>query len=133
MRSRPLFDDLERWLRTALDTLSRKSDTAANLYALKLWPALLRYCDDGAIQIDNSAAERALRGMAIGRCNYLFAGADRGGERAAAIYSLIGTARLNGVGPEAGLRHVLTHIADHPVSPVDDFLPWHFAAQIPTA
>ena len=80
--------------------------------------ALLRYCDDGAIEIDNSAAERALRGVAIGRRNYLFAGA-------AAIYSLIGTGKLNGVDPEAWLRHVLTHIADHPVNRVDDFLPWN--------
>jgi len=106
-RSRPLLDELEHWLRTTLDTLSRKSDTAAAiLYALKLWPALLRYCDDGAIEIDNSAAERALRGVAIGRRNYLFAGADSGGERAAAIYSLIGTAKLNGVDPEAWLRQL---------------------------
>jgi hypothetical protein len=125
-RSRPLLDDLERWLRTTLDTLSRKSDTAAAiLYALKLWRALLRYVEDGAVEIDNSAAERALRGVAIGRRNYLFAGADSGGERAAAIYSLIGTAKLNGVDAEAWLRHVLTHIADHPVNRVDEFLPWN--------
>ena len=109
-----------------LDKLSRKSDTAAAiLYALNLWPALLRYCDNGIIEIDNSAAERALRGVAIGRRNYLFAGADSDGERAAAIYSLIGTAKLGGVDPEAWLRHVLTNIADHPVNRVDDFLPWN--------
>jgi hypothetical protein len=130
-----LVDDLERWLRATLETLSRKSDTAAAiLYALKLWPALLRYCDDGAIEIDNSAAERALRGVAIGRrCNYLFAGTDSGGERAAAIYTLIGTAKLNDVDPEAWLRHVLAHIADHPVNRVEDFLPWRCAAQITSA
>jgi hypothetical protein len=87
--------------------------------------ALLRYCDDGAVEIDNSAAERALRDVAIGRRNYLFAGADSGGERAAAIYSPIGTAKLNGVDPEAWLRHVLTHSADHPVNRVDDSLPWN--------
>lgn len=111
-RARPLLDDLERWLRAPLEKLSRKSDTVAAIqYALNLWPALVRYCDDGAIEIDNSAAERALRGIAIGRRNYLFAGADSGGERAAAIYSLIGTAKLNGVDPEAWLRHVLTQIA----------------------
>ena len=133
-RARPLLDDMERWLRVTLDTLSRKSDTtAAILYALKLWPALLRYCGDGAIEIDNSAAERALRGIAIGRRNYLFAGADSGGERAAAIYSLIGTAKLNGVDPEAWLRHVLANIADHPVNRVDDFLPWNCAAQFASA
>jgi transposase len=130
-RSRPLIDDFERWLRATLEKLSRKSDTsAAILYALNLWQALARYCDDGVIEIDNSAAERALRGVAIGRRNYLFAGADSGGERVASIYSLIGTAKLNGVDPEAWLRHVLTHIADHPVNRVDDFLPWNCSAQL---
>ena len=93
---------------------------------------MLRYCDNGIIEIDNSAAERALRGVAIGRLNYLFAGADSDGERAAAVYSLIGTAKLGGVDPEAWLRHVLTHIADHPVNRVDDFLPWNCAAQLPS-
>ena len=108
-RARPLLDDLEKWLRAQLEKLSRKSDTsAAIMYTLNMWPALLRYCDNGVIEIDNSAAERALRGIAIGWRNYLFAGADSGGERAAAIYSLIGTAKLNGVDPEAWLRHVLT-------------------------
>ena len=133
-RAKPLINDLELWLRASLDKLSRKSDTsAAILYALNLWPALVRYCSDGAIEIDNSAAERALRGVAIGRRNYLFAGADTGGERAAAIYSLIGTAKLNGVDPEAWLRHVLAHIADHPVNRVDEFLPWHCAGQLAPA
>ncbi|MBV8634165.1 MAG: IS66 family transposase [Burkholderiaceae bacterium] len=130
-QSRPLLDDLERWLNATLSTLSRKSDTAAAiLYSLKLWPALTRYIDDGRIEIDNSAAERALRGVALGRRNFLFAGADSGGERAAAMYGLIGTARLNGVDPEAWLRHVLAHIADHPVNRVDDFLPWNCADKL---
>ena len=130
-QAKPLLDDLQRWLQTTLATLSRKSDTAAAiLYALKLWPALTRYADDGRIEIDNSAAERALRGVALGRRNFLFAGADSGGERAAAMYGLIGTARLNGIDPEAWLRHVLTHIADHPVNRVDDFLPWNCAAKL---
>ena len=89
--------------------LSRKSDTAAAIrYALSRWPALMRYGDDGRIEIDNNAAERALRAVALGRKNYLFAGSDSGGERAAAIYSLIGSAKLNGLDPEAYLRHVLT-------------------------
>jgi transposase len=80
-----------------LEKLSPKSDSsAAILYAPNLWPALLLYCDNGVIEIDNPAAERALRGIAIGRRNYLFAGAESVGERAAAIYSLIGTARLRG-------------------------------------
>ena len=85
-----------------LEKLSHKPDTsAAILYALNLWPALLRYCGNSVIEIDNSAAERALRGIAIGRRKYLFAGADSGGKRATAIYSLIGTAKLNWVDPEA--------------------------------
>lgn len=132
--AKPLIDDLERWLRGMLENLSRKSDTsAAIMYALNLWPALVRYCDDGMIEIDNSAAERALRGVAIGRRNYLFAGADTGGERAAAIYSLIGTAKLNGVDPEAWLRHVLAHIADHAINRVDEFLPWNCAEMLQSA
>ena len=132
--AKPLIDALERWLRGMLEKLSRKSDTsAAIMYALNLWPALARYYDDGMTEIDNSAAERALRGVAIGRRNYLFSGADTGGERAAAVYSLIGTAKLNGVDPEAWLRHVLAHIADHPVNRVDEFLPWHCAGQLAPA
>lgn len=100
--AKPLIDDLERRLCGMLEKLSRKSDTlAAILYALNLWPTLARSRDDGMIEIDNAAAERAPCGVAIGRRNYLFAGADTGGERAAAIYSLIGTAKLNGIDPEA--------------------------------
>jgi transposase len=130
-QAKPLLNDLERWLHATLGTLSRKSDTAAAiLYSLKLWPALTGYIDDGRIEIDNSAAERSLRGIALGRRNFLFAGADSGGERAAAMYGLIGTAKLNGVDPEAWLRHVLTHIADHPVNRVDDFLPWNCADRL---
>ncbi len=133
-RSRPLLDDLERWLRAALDKLPRKFDTAATiLHALNLWPALARYYDDGAIEVDNSAAERVLRAIAIGRRNYLFAGADSGGARAAVIYSLIGTARLNGIDPDTWLRHVLAQIGDHPVNRVDEFLPRHYVQQIKPA
>ena len=84
------------------------------------------YCDDGHLEIDNNAAERALRAVAVGRKNYLFAGSDVGGERAAAIYSLIGTAKLNGRDPEAYLREVLTRIADHPITHIEELLPWHF-------
>ncbi|CAJ0783648.1 IS66 family transposase [Ralstonia chuxiongensis] len=123
--ARPLLDQLHAWLSATLETLSRKSDTSrAILYALNRWAALTRYCDDGHLEIDNLPVERALRGVAIGRRNYLFAGADSGGERAAAIYSLIGTAKLNGIDPEAYLRHVLAHIADHPINRVDELMPW---------
>ena len=90
-RARPLLQSLRDWFEVSLTKLSRKSDTTAAIrYALGLWPALTRYCDDGRLEIDNNAAERALRAVALGRKNYLFAGSDTGGERAAAIYSLIG-------------------------------------------
>jgi transposase len=89
---------------------------------------LTRCCGDGLlIEIDNSAAERALRGVAPDRKNYLFAGADSDGERAAAMYSLIETAKLNGIDPQAYLRHVLSHIADHPINRINELLPWHVA------
>lgn len=85
----------------------------------------MRYLDDGELEIDNNAAERALRAVALGRKNYLFAGSDAGGERAAAMYSLIGTAKLNGVDPEAYLRQVLERIADHPINRIRELLPWN--------
>jgi transposase len=130
-RARPLLDAMKTWMQHSLGQLSRKSDVAAAIrYALTLWDALVRYVDDGRIEIDNSAAERALRSVALGRKNYLFAGSDRGGERAAVLYALIGTARLNGIDPEAYLRHVLTHIADHPISRIEELLPWHLAPSL---
>lgn len=127
-RSRPLLESMRQWLESRLPELSRKSDTTAAIrYTLGLWQALLRYVDDGRLEIDNNAAERALRTVALGRKNYLFAGSDHGGERAAAIYSLIGTAKLNDLDPEAYLREVLTRIADHPVNRIADLLPWNIA------
>jgi hypothetical protein len=125
-RARPLLDWLKQWLEETLGKLSRKSDTAlAVRYALSRWDALLRYVDDGRLEIDNNPAERALRTVALGRKNYLFAGSDSGGERAAAIYSLIGTAKLNGLDPEAYLRNVLSRIADHPINHIEELLPWN--------
>jgi hypothetical protein len=119
---------LHDWLNTMLTRLSRKSDTAMAIrYALARWRALSRYLDDGSIEIDNSAAERALRAVALGRKNYLFCGSDAGGQAAAAIYSLIGTAKLNGIDPERYLQHVLESIADLPITRIHEMLPWNFA------
>jgi len=127
-RSRPLLDDLRRWMEKALRNLSSKSETAAAIrYALSRWRALTRFTEDGTLEIDNSAAERALRAVALGRKNFLFAGSDSGGERAAAMYSLIGSAKLNGLDPELYLRTVLARVADHPVSHIQDLLPWNLA------
>ncbi|MEN7528668.1 IS66 family transposase [Cupriavidus sp. DL-D2] len=129
----PLLEQLRAWLAATLETLSKKSDTSrAILYALNRWQALTRYCDDGRLEIDNLPVERALRGVAIGRRNYLFAGADSGGDRAAAIYSLVGTAKLNNVDPEAYLRFVLERIADHAINRVDELMPWAVANQLPS-
>jgi Transposase and inactivated derivatives len=129
-RSRPLLESLKQWLEQTLGKLSRKSDTAmAVRYALGRWEALLRYCDDGRLEIDNNAAERSLRAVALGRKNYLFAGSDRGGESAATIYSLIGTAKLNAIDPEGYLRNVLSRIAEHPINRIEELLPWNLAAE----
>ena len=114
-----------------LRQISKKSELAAAIrYALSRWTALTRYRDDGSIEIDNNIAERALRTVALGRKNWLFAGSDAGGERAAAIYSLLGTAQLNGLDPERYLRHVLESIADHPINRIEELLPWHVAAKL---
>ena len=99
--------------------------TATIHYALGLWTPLLRHCDDGRLKIDNNAAERSLRAVALGRKNYLFAGSDVGGQRAAAMYSLIGSAKLNRIDPEAYLSHVLARIADHPIHRIGELLPWN--------
>jgi transposase len=125
-RAKPLLDQFHRWLEQKLATLSAKSDTAMAIrYSLSRWRALTRYLDDGLIEIDNSSAERALRAVALGRRNYLFAGADSGGDRAAAIYSLVGSAKLNGMDPELYLRNVLTRIAQHPINRIEELLPWN--------
>jgi transposase len=125
-RSRPLLEAMQAWLKATLGKLSQKSDVAVAIrYALERWSALLRYCEDGRVEMDNNAAERALRAVALGRKNYLFAGSDAGGERAAAIYSLLGSAKLNGIDPEAYLSAVLRRIADHSINRIAELLPWN--------
>jgi transposase len=132
-RARPLLDDFRKWMEKALRSLSSKSETAGAIrYALSRWRALTRYTEDGHLEIDNSAAERALRAVALGRKNYLFAGSDAGGDRAAAMYSLIGSAKLNGLDPELYLRNVLAQIADHPISRIEELLPWNLAPSLQT-
>jgi len=125
--SAPLVADLEQWLREQRPKLSRGNDLAKAMdYMLKRWPAFTRFLDDGRICLSNNAAERALRGIALGRKSWLFAGSDRGGQRAAAMYSLIVTAKLNNVDPQAWLADVLARIADHPAHRIDQLLPWNW-------
>jgi transposase len=126
-RIKPLVAALEGWMRTERARLSRHADTAKAIdYMLKRWPAFTGFLDDGRICLSNNAAERALRGIAIGRRAWLFAGSDRGGERAAAMFTLIETAKLNGVDPQAWLADVLHRIADHPSLRLHELLPWHW-------
>src|SRR6202795_4563649 len=131
-RAGPELKSLHEWLHKTATTLSKKSELAKAIrYALSNWVALTRYCEDGRLEIDNNAAERALRAVALGRKNWLFAGSDDGGERAAAIYTLLGTARLNELNPESYLRYVLERIADHPINQIEDLLPWNLLGKIP--
>lgn len=130
-RAKPLLDDFRSWMEKSLRQLSPKSETAGAIrYALSRWRALTRYVDDGRLEIDNSAAEWALRAVAPGRKNYLFAGSDAGGERAAAMYSLIGSAKLNGLDPELYPRTVLTRINSHAINRITELLPWNLAAEL---
>jgi len=125
-RAGPLLAAFKTWLGAEQRQLSKKSALSKVIYyALVRWPALTRYVDDGLLEIDNNIAENALRCVALGRKNYLFAGSDAGGERAALMYSLLATAKLNGINPEAYLRHVLAIIAAHPINRIDELLPWN--------
>jgi transposase len=124
----PLMDDLHTWLQVQLAKLSRSHDLAkACQYMLRRWPAFTRFLDDGRVCLSNNAAERALRCVPLGRKAWLFCGSDRGGDRAAVLYTLIQTARLNDVDPQAWLADVLARIADHPAHRLDELLPWNWA------
>jgi transposase len=131
-RAGPLLAQLHEWFTHLLTRTSTKSElTKAARYSLARWTALTRYVEDGTLEIDNNAAERALRGVALGRNNYLFMGSDSGGERAAALYSLVETAKLNGLDPEAYLREVFARIAEHRIDRIEELLPWKLQAPEP--
>jgi hypothetical protein len=128
--SAPLVADLQTWMATQRAKLSGGNEVAKAMdYMLKRWAVFARFLDDGRICLTNNAAERALRGIALGRKSWLFAGSDRGGQRAAVMYSLIVSAKMNDVDPQAWLAHVLANIAQHPASQIDALLPWNWQPQ----
>ena len=128
-RAAPLVTNLERWMRAERTRLSRHAPVAKAMdYMLKRWDGFTAFLGDGRVCLSNNAAERALRGVALGRRAWLFAGSDRGGERAAFMYSLIATAKLNDVDPQAWLADVLARIADTPRSRLGELLPWNWTA-----
>ena len=129
-RSRPLLIELETWLREQRGRVSKNSDTGKAInYSVKRWAALTRFLDDGRLCMSNNAAERELRAVAIGRKNWTFAGSDEGGRRAAAIYTLIATAKLNDVDPQAWLADILARLPDHPAKRLHELLPWNWRTQ----
>nr|WP_269766024.1 transposase [Burkholderia ubonensis] len=131
-KSAPLLAAIKAWMMDKLATLSKKSELAKAIrYSLNQWEALMLYCEEGRAEISNALAENALRCVSLGRKNFLFAGSDSGGERAVAMYGLIGTCKLNGINPRACLEYVLTHIADHPINRIDELLPWNVSKKLP--
>ena len=133
-RARPIFDDLQAWLGAQLSTRSRKSPLAGAIrYALTRMPRLRPYLGNGRLELDNNPAERAMRAIALGRKNYLFVGSEAGGQAAAVAYTLIETAKLNGVDPQAWLADVLARIPDAKITALDDLLPWNRQTAAPPA
>jgi hypothetical protein len=131
--AKPRLEALRDWFDVTVKTIPAKGELAGAIrYAQHRWQALCRYADDGRLEISNTA-ENAIRPVALGRKNWLFAGSDAGGDRAAIFYTLIRSAKLNGLEPEAYLRDVLTRIGEHPVNRLDDLLPWRWASQAPAA
>jgi transposase len=129
-RSRPLILELEGWLREQRARISKNSDTGKAIdYSLKRWAALTRFLDDGRVCMTNNVAERELRAVAVGRRNWTFAGSDEGGRRAAAVYTLIATAKLNDVDPQAWLADMLSRLLDYPAKRISDLLPWNWLAE----
>ncbi len=131
--SRPLVDDLHAYMRAQAEKLSRGHDLVKAInYILKRWAAFTHFLEDGRVCLSNNAAERGLRGIALGRKSWLFCGSDRGGQRAAAMYSLIVTAKMNGIDPQAWLTDVLSRIATHPAHRLDELLPWNWTSRVST-
>ena len=129
-RSRPMIVELQAWLREQRAKLSRSNDTAKAInYCLSRWDAFTRFLDDGRLCMSNNAAERELRAVAVGRRNWTFAGSDEGGRRAAAIYTLIATAKLSDIDPQAWLADVLARLPDHPAKRIHELLPWNWRPQ----
>jgi transposase len=122
----PKLEAFRAWMLKRVGEVERKSEIAGALqYSLKNWEALVRYTEDGRLGIDNNPAERSIRGIGVGRRNYLFFGSDSGGERAAIIYALIETCKLNGIDPQRYLEYVLERIAEHPINRIEELLPWN--------
>ena len=129
-RSRPLVIELQTWLREQRARVSKHSDTAKAIdYSLKRWDAFTRFLDDGRLCMSNNAAERELRAIALGRRNWTFAGSDEGGRRTASICTLIATAKLNDIDPQAWLADVLARLPDHPAKRIHELLPWNWRRQ----
>lgn len=129
-KSKPLFDDLEAWLNIQLTRISGKSTLAGAIrYALNRMKRMRPWLDHGFLELDNNTAERSMRAIAVGRKNYLFMGSDRGGKSAAIAYTLIETAKLNGIDPQAWLTDVLARIADHKITRLNDLMPWNYTQQ----
>ena len=127
--SRPIVENLQVYMREQLAKLSRGNDLAKAInYVLKRWASFTLFLDDGRVCLSNNAAERGLRGIALGRKSWLLCGSDRGGQRAAAMYSLIVSAKMNGIDPQAWLADVLARIATHPVHRLDEMLPWNWSS-----
>ena len=128
-KSKPIFDDLEEWLHAQLPRISGKSQLAQAIrYALGRMPKARPYLDNGSLSLDNNSAERAMKPVAIGRKNWMFAGSEGGGKAMAIAFTLIETAKLNGIDPQAWLTWVLGRIADHKINRLDELMPWSYAA-----
>ncbi len=123
-KSLPVLQELEKWMKEQLpEVLPKSSIGQAISYTLKLWPRLTRYIDNGQVEIDNNLIENSIRGVALGRKNYLFAGSHEAAQQAAMIYSFLGTCKINKIEPYSWLKDTLTRISDHSIQKLDELLP----------